>query len=111
MFASLRTKKTSGPKRSAICRRDNLREKLRPASVTCWSAYDAPARAAAIEADTKGARLMLPWHVNAGEVISVALGNEVGMFETRKARVVWTQVLELTGKVVAGVAFDLAVAV
>lgn len=113
MFPSLRSnsKKESGPKRSATCRREGLREKVRPASITCWSAYDAPARAAAIEADSKGARLMLPWHVNTGETISVAMGNEVGLFETRKARVVWTQTLEVTGKVVAGVAFDLAIAV
>jgi hypothetical protein len=79
--------------------------------VTCWSVYDAPTRAAAIEADSKGARLMLPWPVSPGETISVALGNEVGMFETRNARVVWTQTLELTGKVVAGVAFDAELAI
>lgn len=115
MFASLRTKKDSTPKRSATCRRDKLRQRILPATVTCWSPFDAPARAAAIEADSKGARLMLPWPVSPGETISVALGNEVGLFETRNARVVWTQPLQLTGKVVAGVAFDfeadLAVAV
>lgn len=106
MFPSLRTKKITSPQRSATCRREGLREKVRPASVTCWSAYDSPARAAAIEADNKGARLMLPWHVNTGDTISVALGNEVGLFQTRNARVVWTSKLESTGKVVAGVAFD-----
>ncbi len=106
MFAAIRTKKDDAPKRSTTCRRDGLRSKLRPASVTCWSPYDRPARVAAIEADTKGARLMLPWPVSAGETIVVSLGNEVGMFVTRNARVVWTQPLEVTGKVVAGVAFD-----
>jgi hypothetical protein len=106
MFPSLRSKKDNAPKRNATCRRDGSRQRVNPASVTCWSDYDRPSRAAAIEADSKGARLMLPWQVNPGETISVALGNEVGLFETRKARVVWTTTLELTGKVVAGVAFD-----
>ncbi len=106
MFPALRTQKASTPARSTTCRRDGRREKVRPASVTCWSAYDAPARAAAIEADSKGARLMLPWHVNPGETITVALGDEVGHYRTQRARVVWIQSLELTGKVVAGLAFE-----
>lgn len=112
MFPSLRTKPNSpqSKKRSATCRRDGMRQKLRPVSVTCWSAYDAPIIAAAIEADSRGARLMLPWPVKPGETISVSLGNEVGLFETRHARVVWTSKLELSGKVVAGVAFDSALA-
>jgi hypothetical protein len=115
MFAAIRTQTSNRPQRSATCRREGSREKFRPASITAWSAYDAPVRVAAIEADCKGARLMLPWPVQTGERICVSLGNEVGLFETRNARVVWTQTLQVTGKVVAGVAFDseahLAVAV
>lgn len=113
MFPALRTQKASTPARSNTCRRDRQREKLRPISVTCWSPFDAPARAAAIEADSKGARLMMPWHVSPGETVTVALGDEVGHYRTQRARVVWTQTLELTGKVVAGLAFedDLPIAV
>lgn len=83
-----------------------MRQRIQPRSITCWSPVDAPARVAAIEADNKGARLMLPWAVQAGETIAVAVGDDLGQFQTRMARVVWTQTLELTGKVVAGVAFE-----
>lgn len=106
MFPALRTQKTASALRSTTCRREMRREKLRPASVTCWSSFDAPAKAAAIEADSKGARLMLPWQVAPGETITVSLTDEVGHHQTQRARVVWIQPLELTGKVVAGLAFE-----
>ncbi len=107
MFPALRTKTTlAQTERNTTCRRVTRRQKLRPTSVTCWSIYDAPAKAAVIEADVKGARVMLPWNVMPGETISISLGNEVGLFQTRTAQVVWTQPLEVTGKVVAGIAFD-----
>ena len=106
MFVSLRTKKPASTQRSATCRREASRHKFQAASITCWSDYDAPTKVAAIETDSKGARLMIPFMVMPGETISVALGNEVGLFETRTARVVWTQTLELTGKIVAGLAFE-----
>ncbi len=105
MFPALRNKKNRTPRRSDICRRDGTREKLCPASVTCWSEYDAPTKVAAIEADSKGARLMLPWPVAPGEQITVSLADELGLYQTHIARVVWTQSLQTTGRVVAGVAF------
>ncbi len=105
MFPALRTKKNSTPRRSDICRRDGAREKLVPVSITCWSQFDAPTKVAAIEADTKGARLMLPWSVSPGESITVCLADELGQYQTHVARVVWTQSLQVTGRVVAGVAF------
>ncbi len=106
MFPALRTKKTNTPRRSDICRRDGVREKLAPVSITCWSQFDAPTKVAAIEADSKGARLMLPWSVSPGENITVSLADELGQYQTHIARVVWTQPLQLTGRVVAGVAFS-----
>jgi len=60
---------------------------------------------AAIEADTHGARLMLPWNVQAGENIIVSVANEVGLYQTQVARVAWTERLEVTGRVIAGVEF------
>lgn len=105
MFPALRTKKNLSPRRSDICRRDGLREKLHPTSITCWSEYDSPTKVAAIEADSKGARLMLPWPVAPGEEITVSLADELGLYQTHTARVVWTQPLPITGRVVAGVAF------
>lgn len=106
MFPALRTQKNRTPRRSDICRRDGAREKLHPTSITCWSEYDAPTKVAAIEADCKGARLMLPWPVTPGEEIIVSLADELGLYQTHTARVVWTQSLQVTGRVVAGVAFS-----
>ena len=105
MFPALRTKKNSTPRRSDICRREGVREKLVPVSITCWSNHDVPTKVAAIEADSKGARLMLPWAVSPGESITVCLADELGQYQTHTARVVWTQSLQVTGRVVAGVAF------
>ena len=105
MFPALRTPKNRTPRRSDICRRDGIREKHVPASVTCWSVYDSPTKVAAIEADSKGARLMLPWPVAPGEQICVSIADELGQYQTVPARVVWTQELPTTGRVVAGVAF------
>ena len=99
--ASLRTKK----KRSA-CRRTHLRKKISPSQVTCWSAVDDVEVVSAIEADTHGARLMLPWNIQAGEAVVVAVANEVGLYQTQLARVCWTERLELSGSVIAGVEFE-----
>lgn len=105
MFPALRSQKNRKPRRSDICRRYSVREKLCPSSVTCWSRFDAPIKVAAIEADTQGARLMLPWSVAPGEEITVSLADDLGFYQTHTARVVWTQALPTTGRVVAGVAF------
>ncbi|HIB64666.1 MAG TPA: hypothetical protein EYO33_06050 [Phycisphaerales bacterium] len=58
-----------------------------------------------IEADRYGARLMLPWNVQAGETIIVSIADQVGQYHTQKARVAWTEKLRLGGKVICGVEF------
>lgn len=89
------------------CRRASCgRQKIQPAAITCWSHVDRPSQVPVIEADVRGARLMLPWDVAPGQQIAVSVGNAVGLYETRRARIVWTQKLETTGRVIAGVAFD-----
>jgi hypothetical protein len=100
MFAPI----ASQTKRSA-CRRQKDRRKIKATHVTCWSECDPVAAVAAIEADTHGARLMLPWNVQAGENLVVSVANEVGLYQTQVARVAWTERLELTGRVIAGVEF------
>jgi antitoxin component of MazEF toxin-antitoxin module len=102
MFAPIASK---NKKRSA-CRRLRDRSKIVPSHVTCWSSCDEVRSVAAIEADTLGARLMLPWNVQTGESIVVSLANEVGLYQTQTARVAWTERLELTGRVIAGVEFQ-----
>lgn len=104
MFAPIAHRKKL--EKVSACRRFDSRHKVSPASITCWSEADAPRQVPAIEADLKGARLMLPWDVQPGESISVAVGDELGLYSTRRARIVWTQRLEVTGRVVAGVAFE-----
>lgn len=49
---------------------------------------------------------MLPWNVQAGESIIVSVANDVGLYQTQLARVCWTQRLEITGRVIAGVEFQ-----
>lgn len=90
---------------ASLCRRRQQRERIRTATVTCWSAGHAPAEAAVIEADVKGARLMLPFTIDSNDRLRVAFRDEMGLYQTRVARVAWAQCLS-TGKTVAGVAFD-----
>ncbi len=104
MFPALRSQKNRPLRRSDICRREGVREKHIPTAVTCWSEYDSPTKVAAIEADSKGARLMLPWPVAPGEQITVSIADELGHYQTHTAKIVWTQALQSTGRVVAGVA-------
>lgn len=90
----------------SACRRTIDRAKFRPSHITCWSEVDRVQTVSAIEADSRGARLMLPWNVQTGERIVVSVANEVGLYQTQLARVAWTERLELTGKVIAGVEFS-----
>ena len=48
---------------------------------------------------------MLPWEIQKGEKLVVSVANEVGLYQTQVARVAWTQALEYTGRVIAGVEF------
>lgn len=108
MFTPIATKKV----RSA-CRRNRDRLKIAATHVTAWSACDEVRAVPAIEADTHGARLMLPWNVQPGESIVVSVANEVGLYQTQLARVAWTERFEHTGRTIAGVEFaeELQVAV
>lgn len=59
-----------------------------------------------IEADVKGARLMFPFEVDTNEEVSISFQDDLGLFQTRTARIAWAQPLACGGKFVAGVAFD-----
>lgn len=96
----------ASPKLASACRRLRVRHKITPSHVKAWSEVDNVRSVAAIEADNWGARLMLPWNVQTGESIVVSVANEVGLYQTQVARIAWTQKLELTGRVIAGVEFQ-----
>ncbi len=49
---------------------------------------------------------MFPFSVFQDEQIQVSFADELGHYQTRLARIAWTQTLECGGKVVAGVAFN-----
>ena len=93
-------------KKRTACRRVGDRKKITPSHIACWSACDTVQTVSAIEADTHGARLMLPWNVQAGESLVVSVANELGLYQTQLARVAWTEKLELSGRVIAGVEFQ-----
>lgn len=88
------------------CRRTTERKTISPASITCWASQRQASNVSAIEIDTRGARLILPWETTRGEHIRVSVKNELGQYQTTRARVAWTQELPRTAKVVAGLAFD-----
>lgn len=89
-----------------LCRRDRPRFKVVPSRVACWSPCDEVETVSAIEADSRGARLMLPWNVQPGEELTVSVGDDLGHYQTQHAYVVWTQRLEVSGRVIAGVCFE-----
>jgi hypothetical protein len=95
----------SHKKKANACRRMHDRSKIDVAHVTAWSPCDPVKTVSAIEADTHGARLMLPWNVQKGEKLIVSVANEVGLYQTQVARVAWTQKMEYSGRVIAGVEF------
>lgn len=103
MFAPMTSYKT---RQKSACRRDHDRVKINPSHITAWSECDRVQTISAIEADTHGARLMLPWNVQAGEQLVISVANEVGLYQTQVARVCWTHRLEITGRVIAGVQFQ-----
>jgi len=88
------------------CRRRRLRERLCPESIKAWSHHEGPVEVKSIEIDRRGARLILPWNSVAGEHIRVSLSDELGQFHTTRARIVWTQPLPNSTRVIAGLAFD-----
>lgn len=91
---------------ASLCRRRQQRRRVNAQYARCWSASQAPVSVSVIEADVKGARLIFPFTVEQHEQVRVSFQDEVGMFQTRVARIAWTQPLACGGKTVAGVAFD-----
>lgn len=89
------------------CRRRGDRSKIVPSGVKCWSDKNSPQEVVLIEADTQGARVMLPWAAYKNQIVSVSFCNSLGMHRTEKARVAWVQ--ELGGKkVIVGLSYLIA---
>ena len=88
-----------------ICRRHRKRKQVQTAETVCWTNFESPEKAVVIEADRRGARLILPWPVEKDEQIAVSFSNDVGLYRTEKARVAWTQTLETSGKTVVGLCY------
>ncbi len=90
----------------ALSRRLSERRRLGAAAVHCWSRNIAPCEVSIIEADDRGARLLLPRQTRPGEVISVSFSDGLGHYRTVKARVCWVHPMQWTQRVVAGLAFE-----
>jgi hypothetical protein len=88
------------------CRRRQTRRKLSPAQVTCWSANAAPRTVTVIEADSCGARLVLPFRAMVGEIVRVSFADNLGLHQTRPARVAWTHRFDAANRVMVGLAFE-----
>lgn len=90
----------------AYCRRQADRVKVRPSQAFCRR-VDGPSRQVSIvEVDTRGARLVLPFRVMTDEVISVTFTDSLGRYQTRRARVAWTESLGFAGQVMIGLCFE-----
>jgi hypothetical protein len=87
------------------CRRRTNRRKIDPVSATCWATTKSPNQATVIEADTKGARIIIPWSAKRGDAINVSYANRIGLYRTEKARIAWTQTLE-SGRTIAGIYYE-----
>lgn len=88
------------------CRRQKSRVRLAPSRVTCWGAYVQPRAATVVEADLRGARLVISFEAKVGETVRVCFADELGMHQTRQARVAWTHRLESANRLMVGLAFD-----
>ena len=88
------------------CRRERRRTKVYPREVKCWDAGATIREVTLIEADTLGARAVLPWNLRAGDQLTISFKNKLGQFRTRTARIAWTQAMTSAPKVIAGLAFD-----
>ena len=91
---------------TSYCRRLSSRQRLHPAQVTCWSSSAQPRTVALVEADSRGARLILSFKVRIGEYIRTSFSDDLGLHQTRRARVAWTYRLESAGRLMVGLAFD-----
>lgn len=88
------------------CRRHRDRRRINPTSAKCWSTIDSPKEVVVIEADTKGARLIIPWRAAKGQAIKVSYGNHLGLYRTENARIAWTQELGNSGKTIVGLYYE-----
>jgi hypothetical protein len=59
-----------------------------------------------VEADTRGARLVLSFAARIGEYLHVCFADSLGMHQTRRARVAWSHRLENANRLMVGLAFD-----
>lgn len=91
---------------ASLCRRRQHRQRWNASVATTWLPGDRPTKVSVIEADVMGARLMFPFFVQTDDRVQVAFQDDLGFYQTRTARIAWTQSLEAAGKIVAGVAFD-----
>ena len=87
------------------CRREQRRQQICPSSVTCWKGHQNPVNVSVIEMDTRGGRVVLPWVAVAGEWIHISIQDKMGYFRTTSARVVWSQRLPNTSRVIVGLCF------
>lgn len=88
------------------CRRKTDRRRIHPKSATCWSEGKRPHEAVIIEADTKGARLVIPWPIDSGQSLKVSYGNRLGLYRTEEARIAWAQPLGTTGQTIVGLYYE-----
>ncbi len=89
-----------------FCRRRKARAKLAPCQVTYWSAYTEPRTATVVEADIRGARLVIAFNTKVGDTVCVCFADDLGMHQTRRARVAWTHRLESANRLMVGLAFE-----
>lgn len=92
--------------RVSSCRRSSGRRKLNHSKIVCWNRLNAPKNVAAIELDSKGARVVLPWYASASEYVQISIADQLGHHQTVEARVVWTQLLPNSSNTICGLAFD-----
>lgn len=91
------------PSVSALCRRRQGRQQVSSRTAWAWYKQAAPVPVTVIEADICGARLLFALPVQRHQLIQVSFCDELGFFQTREARVAWTETFG--GKTIAGVAF------
>ena len=105
-ISTLASRKANRNTNRMACRREANRRRIRPRSLSCWNQFQALEFATLIEADTKGARAVLPRTVQTGDQLSVSFQDNLGQFLTRTARVAWTEYMESARRVIAGLAFE-----
>lgn len=88
------------------CRREHGRRRIRPSKTVVWFGHHSPREVAAIEVDTRGARLVVPWVVSKDDNLIVSYSNGLGLHRTEGARVAWTESLDSAGQTIVGVYYQ-----